>query len=488
MPPHAKLNLTAVLGKGPKSGRRLQDDYTLGQVLGKGAFGTVYAATNRQTGEVLACKSISKAKLVCQEDVEDVQREVEVLHLVSDHPNIAELKVAYEDGAAVHLVLEMCKGGELFDRIVAKGNLTEKQAADYFRTMVTVAAHCHQLGVMHRDIKPENFLLTTPADDAVIKAADFGLCTYFKPGQRFRHIVGSAYYVAPEVLRKDYGYEADMWSLGVVLYILLCGLPPFWGDTEEDIFKMVLKADTDFKTAPWPSVSDAAKDCVRSLLNRDAKKRATASEILQHPWLAQQGVASDKPLDNVVIKRMRQFAAMNKLKKAALMVMARNLSHDEISGLRQLFKSIDLDNSGTITVDELKAAVNKMGNKIQDEDLQMLMAAADVDSSGSIDYEEFVAATVNLSKLEKEENFMQAFRTFDKDNSGYITSDEVESVLTSLGSSGLEDTKSLIEQYDSNHDGKIDYAEFVAMLRKDNDLQQATSFFKGLRLPDGALK
>jgi len=198
-----------------------------------------------------------------------------VLHLVSDHPNIALLVGAFEDKSHVHLVLEICNGGELFDRIVSKGNLSERQAAEYFKTMVQVAAHCHQLGeathtalpspsglvlhrrgfctilvytaasglsqaitvcccstgVMHRDIKPENFLLTDRSEQAVIKAADFGLCTYFQPGQRFRHIVGSAYYVAPEVLQKNYSYEADMWSLGVVLYILLCGLPPFWGDT-----------------------------------------------------------------------------------------------------------------------------------------------------------------------------------------------------------------------------------------------------------------
>lgn len=326
MPAAVPLSLSNILGKGP-AGPKLLDDYSIGAVLGKGAFGTVYQAVDKRTGQLYACKSISKAKLVCKEDVEDVQRvsceaqhaahklsgssyvrcplicwalqassrtgmlhsrypcplqEVEVLHLVSDHPNIAQLKGAFEDKAHVHLVLEICNGGELFDRIVQKGNLTEKQAAEYFRTMVQVVAHCHQLGepespckalvalsssafyqqqelcpqsrqaaavlssahtagVMHRDIKPENFLLTDKSEAAIIKAADFGLCTYFKPGDRFRHIVGSAYYVAPEVLQKNYSYEADMWSLGVVLYILLCGLPPFWGDTGESLLTTLPK-------------------------------------------------------------------------------------------------------------------------------------------------------------------------------------------------------------------------------------------------------
>ncbi|KAL3153909.1 hypothetical protein ABBQ32_013473 [Trebouxia sp. C0010 RCD-2024] len=478
-------SLSNILGKGP-SAPRIQEFYTLGPVLGKGAFGTVYQAIDKKTGVVYACKSISKAKLVCKEDVEDVQREVEVLHLVSDHPNIALLVGAFEDKSHVHLVLEVCNGGELFDRIVSKGNLSERQAAEYFRTMVQVAAHCHQLGVMHRDIKPENFLLTDKTESAVIKAADFGLCTYFKPGQRFRHIVGSAYYVAPEVLQKNYSHEADMWSLGVVLYILLCGLPPFWGDTEEEIFKMVLKSDLDFSTAPWPSVSDAAKDCVKRLLNRNAGQRATAAEVLQHPWLTQQGLQSDRPLDNVVIQRMRQFAGMTKLKKAAFLVVARCLSSEEISGLRQLFQSIDTDHSGTITVDELKVAMKNMGNKLREDELRELLATADVDGNGTIDYEEFVAATVNLNKLEREEHCMQAFQHFDADHSGFITPDEVEKALKTLGGASSADAAEMVKQYDLNDDGQIDYNEFVAMLRKqDNSLQQASSFFKSLRVPDG---
>lgn len=487
MPPTALpvASLSNILGKGP-AGPKLQDFYSVGPVLGKGAFGTVYQAIDKKTGVHYACKSISKAKLVCKEDVEDVQREVEVLHLVSDHPNIALLVGAFEDKSHVHLVLEICNGGELFDRIVSKGNLSERQAAEYFRTMVQVAAHCHQLGVMHRDIKPENFLLTDRSEQAVIKAADFGLCTYFQPGQRFRHIVGSAYYVAPEVLQKNYSYEADMWSLGVVLYILLCGLPPFWGDTEEEIFKMVLKSDLDFKTAPWPSVSEQAKDCVRQLLDRNVSKRITAAQVLQHPWLTQQGLQSDKPLDNVVIERMRQFAGMTKLKKAAFLVVARCLSSEEISGLRQLFRTIDTDNSGTITVDELKVAMNKMGSKLKEDELHALIADADVDGNGTIDYEEFVAATVNLNKLEKEEHCMQAFQHFDIDHSGFITPDEVEQALKKLGGASSADAAEMVRQYDINNDGQIDYNEFVQMLRKqDNSLQQASSFFKGLRVPDG---
>ncbi|KAK9810447.1 hypothetical protein WJX72_010861 [[Myrmecia] bisecta] len=472
-----------VLGK-TKNNAKLQEVYTLGAVLGKGAFGTVYLAAEKTTGKQYACKSIAKAKLVCEEDVEDVRREVEILNLVGDHPNVADLYATYEDAAHVHLILQLCKGGELFDRVVSKGTFSEKQAAHYFRTMVLVINHLHQLGVMHRDIKPENFLLMTQEDNAALQLADFGLSTYFKPGQKFKHIVGSAYYVAPEVLRKDYGFEADIWSLGVILYILLSGLPPFWGDTEEDIFKMVLKGDLDFATAPWPEISDAAKDCVRKLLTRDPAKRPTAHDILQHPWLQQQGAAPDRPLDSVVITRMRKFAAMGKLKKAALLVIAKSLSESEISGLGQLFKSIDADSNGTITVDELRAALTKMGNKVNDSELQAIMAAADVDGDGLIDYEEFLAATVNLNKLEREAHCLEAFHHFDKDNSGYITPDEVQQAMLRYNSAGASEVKAMIEEYDTNKDGMIDYTEFVSMIRHNTtELQQASSFFRNLRVP-----
>lgn len=153
--------------------------------------------------------------------------------------------------------MELCKGGELFDNIVEAGSYTEKKAAEIFRIMVDVIRHCHDLGVMHRDLKPENFLLAGKSpNEFKLKLTDFGLSHFYKPGDKFRDLIGSPYYVAPEVLKRYYGHEADMWSLGVILYIMLSGLPPFWGDTEEQIFKMVIRGNLDFVSSPWPKISD----------------------------------------------------------------------------------------------------------------------------------------------------------------------------------------------------------------------------------------
>jgi len=220
----------------------LRDLYQLGKELGRGQFGITYLCTERSTGLVYACKSIAKRKLVTKDDVDDVRREVQIMHHLSGHPNIVKIKGAYEDLQNVHLVMEVCAGGELFDRIIAKGHYSERAAASLTAVIVGVVQQCHQLGVMHRDLKPENFLLADKSENAPLKATDFGLSIFFKPGQLFTDVVGSPYYVAPEVLRRHYGPEADVWSAGVILYILLCGVPPFWAETEQGIFEASCEA------------------------------------------------------------------------------------------------------------------------------------------------------------------------------------------------------------------------------------------------------
>lgn len=459
------VDVRNILGKGPND-PKLDELYVLDKQIGKGAFGVVRLGHNKATNEPVAVKSISKAKLTCKEDIQDVQAEVAIMNLVAGHGNVVMLESTHEDKDYVHIVMELCQGGELFDHIVEAQHFTERKAAQIFRKMVEVVNHCHELGVMHRDLKPENFLLTSKAEGD-LKLTDFGLGVFFKHGERFRDLVGSPYYVAPEVLRKNYSHQADMWSLGVILYILLSGLPPFWGDTEDQIFRMVLKGQIDFKSDPWPKISEAAKDCVRKLLEMDASKRATSEQILKHDWLVKEGVGYDISLDSVVLKRMKQFAQMNKLKKMALMVVGQNLNTDELQGLAKLFKSIDADGSGTITVEELKKALQDWGHRIHDDELKSLMAIADVDGDGLIDYNEFVAATMHVSKLEKEELLQKAFKQLDKDGSGTISMDELTEACRHFGI--YDDAKELLQSADTNGDGLIDYAEFSWLLRNQNE-------------------
>ncbi|KAM0874952.1 hypothetical protein ACQ4PT_037105 [Festuca glaucescens] len=443
----------------------LKDKYSLGRKLGQGQFGTTYLCVDKATGLEYACKSIAKRKLITDEDVEDVRREIQIMHHLAGHPSIISIRGAYEDAVAVHVVMELCAGGELFDRIVRRGHYTERQAAELARVIVAVVESCHSLGVMHRDLKPENFLFVGNEEDAALKTIDFGLSMFFRPGEMFTDVVGSPYYVAPEVLKKNYSQEADVWSAGVIVYILLCGVPPFWAETEQGIFEQVLHGTLDFDSDPWPSVSEGAKDLLRKVLVRDPKKRLTAHQVLCHPWLQMSGEAPDKPLDSAVLSRLKQFSAMNKLKKMALRVIAENLSEEEIAGLKEMFKMMDTDNSGQINYEELKAGLERVGANMKESEISQLMQAADIDNSGTIDYGEFIAATLHLNKVEKEDHLYAAFQYFDKDGSGYITADELQQACDEFG---IEDVRleDMIGEVDQDNDGRIDYNEFVAMMQK----------------------
>ncbi|WJX17813.1 Calcium-dependent protein kinase 25 [Trifolium repens] len=463
----------------------LRDFYNLGPKLGQGQFGTTFLCVEKATGKEYACKSIMKRKLLTEEDVEDVRREIQIMHHLAGSPNVISIKEASEDAVAVHVVMELCSGGELFDRIVERGHYTERKAAKLARTIVGVIQSCHSLGVMHRDLKPENFLFVNQQEDSPLKAIDFGLSAFFKPGDIFNDVVGSPYYVAPEVLRKRYGPEADVWSAGVILYILLCGVPPFWGESEQEIFEAILNSDLDFSSDPWPSISESAKDLVMKMLVRDPSKRLSAYDVLRHPWIQVDGAAPDKPLDSAVLSRMKQFTAMNKLKKMALRVIAENLSEDEIAGLREMFKMIDTDNSGQITFEELKIGLKKFGANLNESEIYDLMQAADVDNSGTIDYGEFIAATLHLNKIDREDHLVAAFSYFDKDGSGYITKDELQKACEEFGLSNVP-LEEMIREADQNNDGRIDYNEFVAMMQRGNAERRgrkgsSTSFRIGFR-------
>ncbi|KAJ9693824.1 hypothetical protein PVL29_009674 [Vitis rotundifolia] len=457
----AGLQIDSVLQRKTEN---LKEIYSLGRKLGQGQFGTTYLCVEKANGKEFACKSIAKRKLTTQEDVEDVRREIQIMHHLAGHPNVISIVGAFEDAVAVHVVMELCVGGELFDRIIQRGHYTERKAADLARVIVGVVEACHSLGVMHRDLKPENFLFINQDEDSPLKTIDFGLSMFFRPGEIFTEVVGSPYYVAPEVLRKHYGPECDVWSAGVIIYILLSGVPPFWDETEQGIFEQVLKGDLDFVSEPWPSISDSAKDLVRKMLVRDPKKRLTAHEVLCHPWVQVNGVAPDKPLDSAVLTRLKQFSAMNKLKKIAIRVIAESLSEEEIAGLKEMFKMIDVDNSGNITLEELKTGLERVGADLKDSEIIRLMQAADIDNSGTIDYGEFVAAMLHLNKIEKEDHLYAAFSYFDKDGSGYITQDELQQACEQFGLEAIH-LEDVIREVDQDNDGRIDYSEFVAMMQ-----------------------
>ncbi|XP_077210078.1 calcium-dependent protein kinase 20-like [Tasmannia lanceolata] len=471
------------------TGRDIESRYELGRELGRGEFGITYLCTDKSSGEVLACKSISKMKLRTMVDIEDVRREVEIMWHLPKHSNIVTLKDTYEDENAVHLVMELCEGGELFDRIVARGHYTERAAAGVTRTIVEVVQMCHKHGVMHRDLKPENFLFASKKETSLLKAIDFGLSVFFRPGECFTEIVGSPYYMAPEVLKRNYGPEVDVWSAGVILYILLCGVPPFWAETEQGVAQAIIRSVIDFKRDPWPRVSDNAKDLVKRMLNPDPKRRLTAQEVLDHPWLVNANKAPNIPLGETVRARLKQFSVMNKFKKRALRVVAEHLSVEEVAGIKETFKLMDINNTGQITLDELKLGLQKIGQQVPDPDVQMLMEAADVDGNGTLDYGEFVAVSIHLRKMGNYEHLHKAFLYFDQNRSGYIEIEELTDCLADdLGPNYEEVINAIIRDVDTDKDGRISYEEFAAMMKTGTDWRKASRQYSRERFNSLSLK
>ncbi|KAF4367781.1 hypothetical protein F8388_016604 [Cannabis sativa] len=263
----------------------LKDKYILGEQLGWGQFGVIRACSDRFTGEVLACKSIAKDRLVTADDMRSVKLEIEIMTRLSTHPNVVNLKAVYEEENYVHLLMELCAGGELFHRLEKQGRFSEYNARVIFKHLMEVVKFCHENGVVHRDLKPENILLATTSLSSPIKLADFGLATYCKPGQKLQGTVGSPFYIAPEVLLGGYNQAADVWSAGVILYILLSGMPPFWGKTKSRIFDAVRAADLRFPPDSWDRISSSAKDLITGMLCVDPSKRLTADQVLAHSWM-----------------------------------------------------------------------------------------------------------------------------------------------------------------------------------------------------------
>ncbi|EAZ09739.1 hypothetical protein OsI_32027 [Oryza sativa Indica Group] len=474
----------AILGDAAdvKTAAGFAERYRLGAELGRGEFGVTRRCSDAATGEALACKTIRRKRLRrCGGDAEDVRREVEILRRISalgaGADSVVRLRDACEDSDGVHLVMELCEGGELFDRIFARGHYTERAAAKLARTIVGVL--CHENGVMHRDLKPENFLFANKSEDSPLKAIDFGLSVFFKPGERFTQVVGSTYYMAPEVLNRSYGPEADVWSAGVILYILLCGVPPFWGDNDEKTVTAILQGGINFQREPWPKVSPHAKDLVSKMLDPDPSTRLTAKEVLEHPWLKNADRAPNVSLGEIVRSRLMQFSAMNKFKKKALghlpmKVVAKNLPVEEMDKYTQMFHKMDKDNSGNLTLEDLKLGLQINGHPVPETEIEMLLEAGDIDGNGTLDCEEFVTVLLHIKKKSNEEYLPKAFKFFDKDGNGFI---EMEELMDALGDElgpTEQVVKDIIRDIDTDKDGRISYQEFESMMISGSDWRNAS--------------
>jgi len=285
----------------------LNDAYELGEELGRGAFSIVVKGTNKSTKEIVAIKIIDKTKASGESDRKRLETEVKILKQVN-HPNIVGLKELFETDKNLYLVMELVTGGELFDKIVEKGSYTEHESCEIVRKILGAVSYLHSQGIAHRDLKPENLLLRGGTDTEVL-ISDFGLSKIVSESAMMETACGTPYYVAPEVLLANgYDKEVDLWSVGVITYLLFCGFPPFYGDSLPEVFEQIMKAEFDFPSPYWDPVSQLGKDFIKKLLVVDPKKRLTAEQALEDSWITGGG-------SNTVLNTKDKFEKYNTERK-----------------------------------------------------------------------------------------------------------------------------------------------------------------------------
>lgn len=447
---------------------KIRDHYRIGKVLGSGAFGEVRLCLHKDTQTQRAVKVLRK-NLLDDKEMDMLKNEIAILKDM-DHPNIVTMYEFLEDEKRIYIVTEICKGGELFDEILNKSKFDEKDAAIVMRQLLSAINYCHKKSVVHRDLKPENMLLEHDKDLEKLKIVDFGTSLTFDPDRALDEKLGTAYYIAPEVIKKSYNEKCDLWSCGVIMYILLSGEPPF-NDPKADneaIMKKVEKGKYDISKGVWKTVSKEAKDLIKKLLTFKPEDRISAEEALKHPWLSELKVEVDAATAGSALTNLKLFRSDQKLKAAAAAYIGSQLiSKSEKEKLGKIFKALDANGDGKLSKEEIHDGYEEHFGKLLNEDeVDKLFLDVDTDKSGFIDYSEFIVATMSSKKNLSEEKLTAAFKLFDSDGNGTISKDELTQVLSTSGQITQDTIEEILKQADENDDGEINFDEFCNLMSK----------------------
>ena len=446
----------------------IQKDYKLGPILGSGSFGSVRLAIHILTGQERAIKSVKKSK-IAQNPNEKSQflAEIDILRQI-DHPNVLKIFEFYEDANNYHLVTELVKGGELFEFIVSSGVLSESIAAHFLRQILIAVNYCHQIGIAHRDLKPENLLLEKRSPYSNLKVIDFGASALYSDCKTLNSRFGTSYYIAPEVLKRSYNEKCDIWSCGVILYILLSGKPPFGGKNDKEILARVSKGTYNFKGTTWDSVSDAAKDLIKRMLEFNPALRISAEDALKDPWFTLSLEEKSFRVLPSIIDNMKAFRATEKLQHAVLAFISSQLSSkDETKQLADTFKAIDQNGDGKISKHELlEEFVKSMSAEQATDEVERIFGSADMDQNGFLDYSEFLTVTLKKETMISKKNLEATFQIFDRDGDGSISAEELKSILGENIASEDGIWAQIITKVDQDGDGQINLREFKDMMMK----------------------
>lgn len=454
------LGKISLVGRYHRAPRQLQDDYKVSNVvLGKGYSGEVVMAKQDGPRELNVAVKVLKTDHIAASQLEQLKAEVENF-LRMDHPHITRLYDVYESKDSLALVMECMDGGELFDRVSEKKRFTEEEASGALWQMLLALNYIHSHGIVHRDIKLENFLYDSPGSKT-LKLIDFGFSKMVDQRETMNASLGTIAYVAPEVIKHSYTSQCDLWSLGVIGFILLSGYMPF-GGTHQNQVRSILSGQFKLKPERWTNVSEDAKGFVQQLLEVDPQKRLTAQAALQHPWITRYN-QHDPRIDAGVVKALQQFGHTNKFYRCCMELMAWSLSNEQRAKVREHFLSLDLSSQGTITLSELRHAMDTLG--IYDEsEVQNVFEALDSNQDHEIHYNDFLAAMVS-TKIDLDDKLMEdTFRKFDRRRHGSFSSEDLRQILGDTFEG--DKVEAVVAEAGFNDQDGISYPLFVSYLRR----------------------
>ena len=452
------------------------ENYDIKKKLGEGSYGVVWRVEHKQTGLLRAMKKIIKDTRSRNESEKEILNEINILKKM-DHPNIVKIFEFYNTPEGYYLITEFCSDGELFNEIVDNAPFSEPVAANIMYQIFSAVNYCHNMNIIHRDLKPENILIEKKeVKNYSIKIIDFGTAKLYEKNKNEKKVIGSSYYIAPEVLTENYNQMCDLWSCGVILYILLSGKAPFSGKSDSIILERIKIGKYNMNIKPFEGISSDVKDLIQNLLQKSPSKRYTATKALEHSWFKKFDIRNNQIESNVdrikeSLENIKKYNPELKLQQVVIAYLVHNIPQlQSIKDAYKIFLTYDENLDGKITKKEMLNVfknILKMKNKVDDE-VDTIFKKLDNDNNGYIEYEEFVRASINKDIFVKEEILQFAFKFFDRDNSGEITIDELKAVFCVGKDSEISEKvlAGILDKIDTDGNKEISYEEFKNMMYK----------------------
>jgi calcium-dependent protein kinase len=452
------------------------ENYDIKKKLGEGSFGIVWQVEHKQTGLPRAMKKIIKNPKSHKESEHDILNEIHILKRM-DHPNIVKIFEFYNTIEGYYLITEHCDGGELFQEVVDHAPFGENIAASIMFQIFSAVNYCHNINIIHRDLKPENILIEKKDEKKYdIKIIDFGTAKIYEKNKSEQKVIGSSYYIAPEVLTQNYNQMCDLWSCGVILYILLSGKAPFAGKSDSIILEKIKIGKYNMQIKQFENVSAEVKDLITCLLQKNPSKRLTAAKALDHAWFKKLNIRSEVTENDVNkimqnLENIKKYNPSQKLQQVVIAYLVHNIPQlQSIRDAYKIFLTYDENLDGKITKKEM---LNVFKNLLKitskaDEEVETIFKKLDNDNNGYIEYEEFVRASIDKDIFVKEEILQFAFKFFDKDGNGEITLDELKTVFCIGKDTEISEKVlfSILDKIDTDGNKEISFQEFKVMMEK----------------------